>query len=92
MAILVVVIANIWGKGMIRIIPIILGVTVSYAAAAVTGNVDFTAVKEAAWIGLPFHWDSTVFGILPRGGSVASHHGGGHDRSDRPGDDDRAYR
>ena len=64
-AILVVVIANIWGKGMIRIIPIILGVTVSYAAAAVTGNVDFTAVKEAAWIGLPFHWDSTVFGILP---------------------------
>lgn len=31
----------------------------------VTGNVDFTAVKEAAWIGLPFHWDSTVFGILP---------------------------
>ena len=64
-AILVVVIANICGKGMIRIIPIILGVTVSYAAAAVTGNVDFTAVKEAAWIGLPFHWDSTVFGILP---------------------------
>ena len=64
-AILVVVIANIWGKGMIRIIPIILGVAVSYAAAAVTGNVDFTAVKEAAWIGLPFHWDSTVFGILP---------------------------
>ena len=64
-AILVVVIRKYLGKGDDSVIPIILGVTVSYAAAAVTGNVDFTAVKEAAWIGLPFHWDSTVFGILP---------------------------
>ena len=86
-AILVVVIANIWGKGMIRIIPIILGVAVSYAAAAVTGNVDFTAVDWAAFP-LGFH----CFRHSARGGSVASHHGGGHDHSDRPGDDDRAYR
>lgn len=64
-AILVVVVANIWGKGMIRIIPIILGVVVSYVAAAVTGNVDFTPVSEAAWIGFPVSWDSTVFSILP---------------------------
>ena len=64
-AILVVVVANIWGKGMIRIIPIILGVVVSYAVAAVTGNVDFTPVSEAAWIGFPVSWDSTVFSILP---------------------------
>ena len=63
-AIVIVVVANIWGKGMIKIIPIILGVVGSYLVAAVTGNVDFTPVKEAAWIGLPIHWDSTVFSLF----------------------------
>ena len=63
-AIIVVIICNIWGKGMIKIIPIILGVIASYVVAAVTGNVDFTPVKEAAWIGLPVAWDRTVFSIF----------------------------
>lgn len=63
-AIAVVVVCNIWGKGMVRIIPIILGVLASYFVAAVTGNVDFTAVKEAAWIGLPVSFDQTVFSIF----------------------------
>lgn len=63
-AIAVVVICNIWGKGMIKIIPIIMGVVVSYVLAAITGNVDFTPVKEAAWIGLPIHWDRTVFSLI----------------------------
>lgn len=47
-AIALVVICNIWGKGMIRIVPIIIGVIGSYVLAAVLGRVDFTAVKEAA--------------------------------------------
>ncbi len=63
-AIIVVVMANIWGKGMIRIIPIILGVTASYIVAAVSGNVDFTPIKDAAWIGLPISWNQTVFSIF----------------------------
>ena len=65
-AILVVVVSNIFGKGMIKIIPILLGVVASYLVAAVTGNVDFTAVKEAAWLGLPFQWSNTVFGLFAR--------------------------
>ena len=65
-AILVVVVSNIFGKGMIKIIPILLGVAASYLVAAVTGNVDFTAVKEAAWLGLPFQWSNTVFGLFAR--------------------------
>ena len=65
-AILVVVVTNIFGKGMIKIIPILLGVAASYLVAAVTGNVDFTAVKEAAWLGLPFQWSNTVFGLFAR--------------------------
>ena len=63
-AIAVIVICNIWGKGMIRIIPILLGIFVSYIAAALTGNVDFTAVKEAVWIGLPFRYEDTMFSLF----------------------------
>lgn len=63
-AIAVVIICNIWGKGMIKIIPIILGVIASYVVAAITGNVDFSAVKEASWIGLPVTWNRTVFYIF----------------------------
>ena len=65
-AFVVVVAANIFGKGMIKIIPILLGVVASYLIAAVSGNVDFTAVREAAWVGLPFQWSNTVFGLFAR--------------------------
>ncbi len=63
-AIAVVIICNIWGKGMIKIIPILLGVLASYLAAALTGNVDFSGVKEAAWFGLPIVKENTVFSLL----------------------------
>ena len=43
-AIVVVIVCNIWGKGMIKIIPILLGVVASYVVAAIAGNVDFTLV------------------------------------------------
>ena len=63
-AIAIIVIANIWGKGMVKIIPILLGVIGAYLVAAVSGQVDFTGVAGAAWIGLPFAWDQTVFSIV----------------------------
>ena len=63
-AIAIVIGFNIWGKGMAKIIPILLGVIGSYLVAALTGNVDFTAVKEAAWIGLPFQMQDTLFGLF----------------------------
>ena len=66
MAIAVVVVCNIWGRGMVKIIPILLGVIASYLAAAVTNNVDFSAVIAADWVGLPFHFDDTVFGLFAR--------------------------
>ena len=64
LAIAIVVVCNIWGKGMIKIIPILLGVVGSYVVAAIFGQVDFTAVKDAAWIGLPFQWKDTVFSLF----------------------------
>ncbi len=66
-AIAIIVAANIWGRGMIRIIPILLGVIGSYLVAAVAGVVDFTPVAEAAWIGLPVAWPNTVFSLFGPG-------------------------
>ena len=57
-ALATVVICNIWGKGMVKILPILIGVLVSYAVALVTGAVDFQAIGAAAWFGIPLHKDS----------------------------------
>lgn len=66
-AIATIVVCNIWGRGMVKIIPILIGVVVSYAAAAAMGEVDFSGVAEAAWVGLPFSWDNTVFSLFGPG-------------------------
>ena len=63
-AMAIIVVANIWGKGMVKIIPILLGVVAAYLAAALAGQVDFTPVREAAWIGLPVHMENTVFSLI----------------------------
>ena len=49
----IVIVCNIWGKGMVKIIPIMLGIVGAYIVALCMGEVDFTTVKEAAWLGLP---------------------------------------
>ena len=54
-ALAAVIVCNIWGKGMVKILPILIGVLVSYAVALVTGAVDFAAIGEASWIGFPIH-------------------------------------
>lgn len=63
-AIAVVIVCNIWGKGMIKIVPILAGVVVSYIVAAFAGQVNFDAVREAAWFGLPFKGSETVFSLF----------------------------
>ena len=63
-AIATVVLFSIWGKGMFRIIPILMGVLVSYVAAAVMGKVDFSGVASAAWIGIPVKMENTVFSLI----------------------------
>ena len=63
-ALAIIIIANIWGKGMIKIIPILLGVVGSYVFALILNalgvkNPDgsailtFTEVSKAPWVGLP---------------------------------------
>jgi len=60
----VIIVFNIWGKGMLKIIPILLGVVIAYAAALIMNacglsNVDgspilnLAAIAQASWVGLP---------------------------------------
>ncbi len=51
-AIAIIIVANIWGKGMVKIIPILLGVVGAYIVALIAGKVDFTAVAGADIVGL----------------------------------------
>lgn len=63
-AIVIVIGASIWGRGIIKIVPILLGVLGSYILAATMGEVDFTQLSEAAWIGLPINMDRTAIVVI----------------------------
>ena len=70
-AILVVIIFNIWGKGMLKIIPILLGVVASYVFSMIVDPASratlVTKVSEAAWIGFPVQWGNTALSIFGEG-------------------------
>ena len=70
-AIIVVIVCNMWGKGMIKIIPILIGVVISYLVSMIVDPASRAAVAEtvaaADWIGLPVHKDATVFGLFANG-------------------------
>lgn len=70
-ALCVVIAFNIWGKGMAKIIPILIGVVCAYVVALLLGNVaglswitpvDTAKIANASWIGFPVEWTGTVFG------------------------------
>ncbi len=63
-AVIVVIVCSIWAKGIIRIVPILMGVLVSYVFAICIGVVDFTPVRDAAWVGVPFRWENTAFAVF----------------------------
>ncbi len=67
-AILVVIICNMWGKGMVKIVPILIGVVSSYLVSMVVDPASREAVAasvaQAEWIGIPIHFERTVFGLL----------------------------
>ena len=64
LATLIIIVCNIWGKGMVKIIPVLLGVVGSYFIAACFGQVDFSGVHSAKWIGMPFAWENTAFAVF----------------------------
>ena len=63
-AIVVVILCNIYGKGMIKIIPILIGVIISYVTGIMMGEVNFSGVVNADWFGIPIHKEMTVLALL----------------------------
>jgi uracil permease len=63
------IIVVIFGKKMIKLIPIFIAIAVGYIVAIIWGKVEFTAVQEAAWISLPqfttpkFSWQAILYMI-----------------------------
>ena len=74
-----IIVFNIWGKGMFKIIPILMGVVVSYVVALVlhafgvtnpdgSAILNFAGVQAANWVGLPpfqlFKFDITAILVM----------------------------
>ena len=66
-ALVTTVTVSLFGKGLLRLIPIFAGIVVGYIVAAITGNVDFQPVVEAPWFALPAFvrpeicWEAVIF-------------------------------
>ena len=79
--ILVIIICNTWGKGMIKIIPVLISLIVSYIVAIIMGAVSFDGVSAAAWFGLPnfhlpkFNADAIVAGLAVAVAAMVEHVG-----------------
>ncbi len=67
-AILVIIVCNMWGRGMIRIIPILIGVVASYLLSMLVDPASrqavAAAVSQAELIGFPLKMERTVFALL----------------------------
>ena len=63
------VVVSLFGKGLLRLIPIFSGIVVGYVAAIIFGLVDFQPVVDAAWFALPAFvrpelcWEAIIFMI-----------------------------
>lgn len=63
------VIISLYGKGLLRLIPIFAGIVVGYIAAIFYGIIDFQPVVEASWFALPSFvrpelcWEAIIFMI-----------------------------
>ena len=70
LALITTVIVSLFGKGLLRLIPIFSGIVVGYVAAIIMGLIDFQPVVEASWFAMPafvrpeFSWEAVIF-MLP---------------------------
>ena len=68
-ALLTTIVVLLFGKGLLRLIPIFAGIVVGYIASIIFGVVDFQPIVEAPWFALPdfvrpeFCWEAIIFMI-----------------------------
>ncbi len=59
----------VFGKKMIKLIPVFIAIAVGYVVAIIWGKVDYSAVQEAAWLSMPkftmpqFSWQAILYMI-----------------------------
>ena len=69
-SLLTTIIVSLFGKGLLRLIPIFSGIVVGYIASVLFGIIDFEPVIEASWFALPafvrpeFCWEAVIY-MLP---------------------------
>ena len=93
------VVAAVFGRGLVRLVPILVGVGTGYVLAAVLGLVDFGKIAAAPWVAMPdfvaptFEWAAILF-MIPVALAPAIEHVGdvvaiggvtGKDYTDKPG-------
>ncbi|WP_447957811.1 uracil-xanthine permease family protein [Vreelandella sp. EE7] len=65
----VTLVLAVFGRGLLRLVPIMGGVATGYALSLVMGVVDFTPIQQARWLSVPafnapsFHWAAILFMI-----------------------------
>lgn len=68
-ALITTIVVSMFGKGLLRLIPIFAGIIVGYIAAICFGAVDFQPIIDAPWLALPafvrpeFCWEAVIFMI-----------------------------
>ena len=66
-SLLTTVIVSLFGKGLLRLIPIFAGIVVGYIAATIFGIIDFQPIIDASWFALPAFvrpelcWEAIIF-------------------------------
>ena len=66
-ALVTTVVVSMFGKGLLRLLPIVSGIVVGYVAATFMGLIDFLPVVEAPWLAWPafvrpeFSWEAIIF-------------------------------
>ncbi|BAX79683.1 uracil-xanthine permease family protein [Labilibaculum antarcticum] len=69
-ALLTAVVIVVYSKGVIKLIPIFVGIIVGYILSVVMGKVDFAPIQDAAWFALPefvrpeLNWGAVLY-MLP---------------------------
>ena len=57
-ALITAIVVLTFSRGMLKLVPIILGILVGYVVAVAMNKVDFSGVAAASWIAIPVHFDT----------------------------------
>ena len=94
-SLLVAIACSIWGKGLIKLIPVFFGAIAGYIAALIffRSGMDFSPLADAKWFALPhltkmsFSWQAIVFMAPVAIAPIIEHVGDIYAISENPGED-----